>query len=136
MFKQASKMKLKFESNRGLLSVEDLWEMPLTSKDNFDLDTVAKNVNRQIKESEEESFVSVKSNASTVQALRLDIVKAVIQDKLTAMEEGTLRVEKADKRKKILAAIADKQDASITDKSLEELQADLKELDTPSESAS
>ena len=40
IFKQATKLKLRFSSVRGDLTVEDLWDLPLTSKSNLSLDGV------------------------------------------------------------------------------------------------
>ena len=36
MFQKASRLKLRFDSPKGLLSVEDLWDLPLTSAGNRD----------------------------------------------------------------------------------------------------
>lgn len=128
MYKKASRMKITFKSNRGTLSLDDLWDLPLSGNDGFNLDSIAKGVNKQIKDSEEESFVSTKSVTSMVQVLRLDILKDIIATKLTEADEATNRIEKDEKRKKILAAIANKQESAFSEKTLEELESDLKSL--------
>ena len=62
LFLQATREKFRFESPKGDLSVEQLWDLPLTSRTGFDLDTVAKTVNADLKASNEESFVNVNNN--------------------------------------------------------------------------
>ena len=62
LFMQATREKFRFESSKGDLSVEQLWDLPLTSRTGFDLDTVAKAVNADLKASNEESFVNASNN--------------------------------------------------------------------------
>ena len=59
MFEQASRLKLRFTTARGSLSVEDLWDLPLTSTTGKpNLDDIAKSLNRELRAtSEETSFV-------------------------------------------------------------------------------
>lgn len=77
MFEKAAKCKLRFQSSKGALSVEDLFDLSLTS-----LDNLAKDVNRQLKAEVEESFIEKKSQNSSDLELRLDILKHVIAYKV------------------------------------------------------
>lgn len=81
IFERASRAKLRFESGKGQLSTEDLWTLSLTS-----LDSIAKSVNKKIKDQGEESFIEEKSNEDTEEVLRLDILKHVINSKKTSIE--------------------------------------------------
>lgn len=90
IFEQASRLKLTFNTNKGQLSVEHLWDLSLDS-----LDTLAKAVNRELKASEEESFVKTRTKANTELVLRLEILKRVIEVKLQEAEEKKGRAEKA-----------------------------------------
>lgn len=89
IFEQASRLKLTFNTNRGQLSVEHLWDLSLDS-----LDTLAKAVNRELKASEEESFVKTRTKANTELVLRLEILKRVIEVKLQEAEEKKNRAAK------------------------------------------
>jgi len=71
MFEKASRSKLRFMSTKGLLTVEDLWDIPLTSKNGVSLDDIAKSLHKQIKESEETSFVEEVSKKNTELSLAL-----------------------------------------------------------------
>jgi len=129
MFEKASKQKLRFDSVRGALTTEDLWDLPLTSRNSFDLDTIAKSVNSKIKEAEEESFVSVKVNpAKTKLTLQLDILKHIIAEKVQAATEAQERVQRESQRKKLEEVLATKQDAALSTLSVEELQAQIEKL--------
>ena len=57
LFLQATREKFRFESSKGDLSVEQLWDLPLTSRTGFDLDTVAKAVNKFVGALEEHDDV-------------------------------------------------------------------------------
>lgn len=82
LFEQASRLKLRFETNQGHLSTEELWDLPLTS-----LDTMAKKVNKQLRDEGEESFLpTTNAKAPTNNTLRLDILKHVITTKVTEQD--------------------------------------------------
>jgi len=54
MFAFATKKKIRFETSKGLLSVEDLWDLPLTSDNGRpNLDDIAKGIYKAMKEGEE-----------------------------------------------------------------------------------
>ena len=92
IFEQATRRAIRFESAKGDLSVEQLWDLPLQSRNQFDLDTVAKTVNRQLNAVTEESFVSVRENpAKETHSLKLEIVKHIISVKLQEAEEARNR---------------------------------------------
>jgi len=124
MFEKASRLKLRFESSKGNLGIEDLWEMPLSSRDKFNLDMVAKNVNKHIKTLEEESFVNINpTSAATVSNLKLNILKHIIDVKMKEAQAKEDSVLKKENRDKIIKIIEEKQDESLKGKSIEELQA-------------
>ena len=81
MFEKAARLKLRFDTPRGNLTVEDLWDIPLTGQQ-ISLDNVAKAVNKGLKASEEESFVAKPSSKDRVLSLKLDILKHVIRVRL------------------------------------------------------
>lgn len=128
MFEKASKLKLRFASKRGYLSTEDLWDIPLTNGVDLSLDNLAKTLSREIKLSEEESFVIQKSSAGSIMELKLDIVKHIIQVKLKSMKDAEDKVINTTKIQKLQSAIMRKEDASLEDQSLGELMKKLKKL--------
>ena len=95
LFEKASKMKLRFSTTKGVLSTEDLWDLSLES-----LDKIAKNLYKQIKESEEISFISEKSSEDTLASMKLEIVKFVITFKMDEAKEKKLRAEKLSLKKR------------------------------------
>ena len=130
LFLQATREKFRFESSKGDLSVEQLWDLPLTSRTGFDLDTVAKAVNADLKASNEESFVNVSNNpaVSRLQA-QLEVVKAIIEIKLAQAEAAKKRVEKAAERQRLMEVLHSKKDQELQGLSVEEIERRLSQLD-------
>lgn len=129
IFEQASIQKIRFQSVRGELTTEQLWDLPLQSKNQFDLDTVAKEVNASLKSVTEESFVATTTSpAKAKYELMLEIVKHVIAFKLKANEEQRSRAEKAAKKDKLVAILGEKQDAALKELTAEELAKQIAEL--------
>lgn len=129
IFERAARTKLRFASAVGNLNTEQLWDLPLTTKGNrVSLDNLAKSVNRDLKEVEEESFVETPSKSDSEMRLRLDILKYIIADKLARKEAADKRAEKAAEKDKLLRLLERKQEAALEELSAEELEARLAAL--------
>lgn len=129
IFEQATRQALRFSSMAGSLSTEQLWDLPLTKRDGFDLDTIAKTVNAQLKTLSEESFVTKSQNpAKDSLELKLEILKHIIAVKLKEAEDRRNAAERATERQKLLDILAEKQDGALKELSVEDIQKRLAEL--------
>jgi hypothetical protein len=131
IFEQATRQKLRFPSDRGPLCAEDLYDMALTSRNGFDLDSVAKAINRDLKAEDEESFVEEKANSRRAAlALQLDIVKHVIATKKQENQDRLARAGRAAERARLIEILEKKQDEARLGMSEEEIRARIAELET------
>jgi hypothetical protein len=122
LFELATRKQYRFNSQVGALSVEDLWNLPLTSTRSASLDAIAKELHSQLKE-ETISFVTPSVSDNTVAQQKFDIVKYIIDVKVNERNAAKVLAENAAKKQKILSLIAEKQDEKLSEASLEELQA-------------
>jgi hypothetical protein len=130
-FEFATRNKLRFDSTRGLLSVEQLWDLPLRSKDGFDLDGVAKQVNKKLKDLTEESFVQIeRSPAQDSAEIALELVKYIISVKLAEEDEAKVRAANREKKQQLLRILAEKQEGALSELSVRELQKQIDALKT------
>lgn len=131
IYKFAAQTGLRFPSKRGELMVEQLFQVPLKSQTGFDLDSIARNINNQLKGVSEESFVEDTTASPQKQALTvsLDIVKDVIATKQAENSAAREKLRRAAERKKILDILASKKDEKLTTASIEDLEKKLAELD-------
>jgi hypothetical protein len=123
MFETATRCKFRFPF-RGMVSVEDLWDL---SAEN--LDSIFKTLNSQVKQANEESLLVTKTKEDETLSIMIEIVKYIVKVKL---EEEAVRLQARDRREKkqkIMEIVASKQDADLQNKSVEELQAMLNELE-------
>lgn len=128
-FKKAARLKLRFPSIKGHLSVEQLYDLPLTSKAGFDLDSVAKTINASLRVASEDSFVNTKPNLEKdLNQLCLDIVKEVIADKIAENEANTKAVANRHEREKLLTVLEGKKDAALANLSEAELEERIRAL--------
>lgn len=123
IFEKATKTKLRFDTTKGLLSVEDLWEYNLTS-----LDTIAKGVNKKLKEESEESFIQKKSKSNVELELKLEILKHIIKSKQDEAEVAKNAAEKKAKIEFLEELLQEKKIDELKGKTAEEIQAQLAEL--------
>jgi hypothetical protein len=128
MFEQATRLKLRFDSPKGLLTTEDLWDLPLTSTRGANLNDIAKGLNRELKAAADEDFVNPVVKPDIVPQLKFDVVKHVIDVRLAENDAARLSAERRDKKDRLLELIARKQDESLAAKSVEELQAMVESL--------
>lgn len=130
IYKYAAQNNLRFPSTRGILLVEDLFDLPLTSRNGCDLDNVAKVVNAELKSVSEESFVATSTNPRKAPLeVMLEIVKDVIATKQAENAAALAKTHRAEERRKLLDAIANKKDALLSTASIEELESKLAALD-------
>lgn len=126
---KAARSKFRFNSSKGLLTFEQLWDVPLTNKTSpFSLDNIAKEIYKDVKEGEEISFVVNRSVKSTEASDRLELVKYVIsvrKDELQARED---QLKKQEEKKKIMEILERKKDASLENLSEEQLMSRLQLL--------
>jgi hypothetical protein len=129
MFEQAARMKLRFDTPVGVISVEDLWDLPLTSKTNrVNLDDIARGFSRELKSQEEESFVVKPPKADQTLALGFKIVKHVIDTLLEERKVLKTALDKKEQKNKIMAIMASKKDDELKETSVEDLQKMLDKL--------
>jgi len=129
MFEKASRLKVRFSSQRGGLTVEDLWDLPLTSKTGrVNLDDIARDLHKQLKEDDNISFVVSTVKKDEVTQLKFDIVKRIISVKLEEAKMQAAARETAEKKQRIMQLISEKQDEALSQKSLEELQSMVNDL--------
>ena len=129
-FELASRTKLRFETTQGALSVEDLWDLPLTttSSKKISLDDIARELDRKISSGENKSFVHQAQSVDKTLQLKFDIVIHVINVLVAtakALEESNAR---AARRQRLLEVLSQKQDQALSALSIEEIQAQIDQL--------
>lgn len=123
IFEYATRNKLRFDSTRGPLSPEQLWDVPLRSSDGFNLDAIAKGANKVFKDATEESFVATERTPATYRLeMALEVVKRVIEVKLDDEKTAKKRAENKKERERLLEILAEKQDGKLSELSEKELQ--------------
>lgn len=123
IFEYATRNKVRF-SFRGLISVEDLWDLSLTN-----LDFIYKELNKQSKQSEEESLLNIKTKEDEFLNVQIEIVKHIVSVKLAEKEAREKASAKKAQKQKIMSIMAAKQDEALQNSSIDELQKMLDELD-------
>lgn len=126
MYKQAAQLKLRFETPKGQLSVEQLFDLSMT-----DLSTTIKRVNTLLKKEQtvdnELAFLEGIDVTETQNALRFKILKDVYLSKKEARDAAALDYEKKQRNQRIAELIAKKKDEALESKSIEELEKMLEE---------
>ncbi len=131
MFEYATRNKLRFSSARGDLTAEQLWDVPLRSRDDFNLNAVAQVANKALKAATEESFVETVRTATHVRLeTTLEIVKHVIDVKLSEERAAQARAANKAEKEKLLSILAEKQDGKLSELSENELKARIAALES------
>lgn len=122
MFVYATRNKVRFPY-KGSITTEDLWDLSVT-----ELDKIYKTLNAQVKQTQEESLLDSKNEVDELLENQIGIIKYIVGTKLQEQEARDKAAEKAAQRQKIMAIIAKKQDESLENASLDDLQAMLDDL--------
>lgn len=122
MFIKASREKMRFPY-KGLATVEDLWDLPVT-----ELDKIYKSLNAKAKQEQEESLLEVKTSEYEELTVQIEIIKYIVSVKLEEKKAAEMAKERKEQKQKIMSILASKQDEALQGKSIEELEKMLDEL--------
>ena len=122
VFELATKNEFRFPY-KGLISVEDLWDLNRTQ-----LDSIYKTLNKEVKQVQEESLMMTKSDEDAEILAKIEIVKHIFKVKEQEAMNKMVAAENAEKKRHILDILAKKQDDSLQNMSEEELRKMLNEL--------
>lgn len=126
IFIAASRNKLRFETSKGYLTTEDLWDLSLSS-----LDNIAKAINRQLKDSQEESFIKKKSNsANSLLELALEVLKTVINTKQEEADKKAAANQKKAELETLKNLLQEKKGDELKGLSASEIEDRIKALET------
>lgn len=124
MYKIASRKKLRIQTNKGMLSVEQLWDL---SKE--DIGELAKAIRKRINDqkgvtgdSELDFLKPSAQTEETIDELTFRILKDIYTTKQAEEDKAHRRAAARENNRKILELIAKKQDQELENKSIEELE--------------
>jgi tryptophan 2,3-dioxygenase len=116
LFKIATKRKYRF-NYKGHATVEDLWDLSVE-----ELDKIYKNLKSLQKNASEESLLQTVTKEDKELNNKIEIIKTIVTDKLAAKDRAMKAASQRAQNQRILEIMADKQDAALKEKSIEELQ--------------
>ena len=103
-----------------MISAEDLWDL-----ETGELDVIFKGLSAEKRQSSEDSLIAKKTVGKTLLDTKIEIVTYVFNAKVDAIAARVNADDKARRKQKIMEIMANKQDTALSEKSLEELQAEL-----------
>lgn len=119
MYKQAAKLKLRFITGVGQLSIEQLWDLSQTQ-----LSNAIKAVKRVLKKNDDDelSFLEDTKEIDVENQLRFDILKDVYLTKKKEAEEIKNAADVKAHNNKIDTLISEKKEGQLRDMSIEDLE--------------
>lgn len=124
MYKKASRLKLRFQTSKGNITVEDLWDLPLQS-----LDKIAVKLDEELSKTPKKSFIQEVNPENTIIELKFNIVKDIIDTKLQEKAEQENAQARQAERQKLLEILYKKENESLENLSIEEIKQRLSQLD-------
>lgn len=121
IFKLASQKKLRFNTSKGSLSTEQLWDLSIA-----ELDALAVSLQEEYETSGKKSFIVKRSVKDRDKKLQFDIALEILTTKSADAEAAAEALENKQFDQKILQLIAEKQDENLKGKSVAELKRMLK----------
>ena len=124
-FLLASRDRVRYQSSRGYISVEDLWDISLEELDGIlvDLNTVLSQSEKRV------SFLKTTQNREQEKlTVAFEVAKAVLDVRVEEAQREKDKVANQKKVQTILALMEKKQNAALEELSLDELSAKVAEL--------
>ena len=122
IFEYATRNKIRFPY-KGSISVEDLWDLTPAS-----LDSIYKVLNKQIKQEQEESLLTVKQETDSNLDVQIAIIKYIVSTKLREKEAHMKAAAMKQRRDELAAIISEKETQALKDLPVDELRKMLQEV--------
>lgn len=122
LFIKATRKKMRFPY-RGLISVEDLWDLSVRH-----LDEIYKTLNAKVRKSSEESLLDMKTEEDDDLNTQIEIIKYIVSVKLEEKEAADLAKKNKETVQKLLSIKASREAAKLENLSDEELDAMINNL--------
>lgn len=119
MYKQLIKNKVRFTTSKGVLSLEQLWDLSVK-----ELDTLAVSLQEAYdKSNAKKSFIEKRTTKDKSLKDQLDVVLDILQDKVEEAELAKTKAATKARNQKIREIIADKKDAELASMSVSKLES-------------
>lgn len=130
MYKKAIQMKLRFPSQRGLLTVEQVYDLKLSQLEPMIKGALAEVKSKTGDADSELSFLEGKTETKEVEEikLRFDILKDIYLTKQAEIKAEREEVNTNEEIKKLEAALARKKDKELEEMSADDLEKKILEL--------
>lgn len=126
IYKEALLNRVRFSTNVGLLTLEEVMDLPLTSKCGLSVDSLAVDLVNKLKNENKEIVSLVNEDKEDIERyvdeLKLEVLKDIIEYKKVLIEEKRkVQAENSEKRR-IMEALARKKEDKYNDMTIEELE--------------
>lgn len=122
IFEYATRNKLRFPY-KGSISVEDLWDLTPAS-----LDSIYKVLNKQVKQEQEESLLTVKQEMDSNLDVQIAIIKHIVSTKLQEREAHMKAAAMKQRRDELAAIISEKETQALKNLPVDELRKMMQEV--------
>jgi len=123
MFEEAARVRLRFPSERGLLSVEDVYQLPIVANGVLDKIYISLMEKQGLK-----GISIVRQEVDRDLELQIRIIEHIVATKIEETAERRKDVNKREKKEKIMEILQKKQDGAMEDLSEKVLKKMLKDL--------
>lgn len=127
-FGEMTRNKVRFDSPKGKLSIEDLWDLPLNSRDECNLDAIAVKLYNEMTSGNKTSFTKQEKTKDDTLYKKLETVKEIIRIKLMDIEQKELKEQKQVRREKLLNLLEKKNDESLEKMTKKEIMDELSKI--------
>ena len=125
MFEQASRLKLRFNTNgSGYCATEDLWDLPLESTTKINLYSIGNAIHKELSEVNSSIFTK-KKDVDVVMELRFEIVKHIIEVKTQEIADSKNASAIKERNQLIMGVIKEKEMDELKGKSIKQLKKEL-----------
>ena len=126
LFRMAVQFKFRYPY-KGMITTEDLYDLTPSQ-----LDIVYKNLSKELKAIDGDSLIASRTADEAVAANdlknKIEVVKAIFNEKQAAADLARMAAEKAEKKRHIMDILAKKQDDALQNMSEDELRKMLNDL--------